>query len=113
LPRAPPLQLLSAPLLPLASLSFPTRLSSDLSLCGLVGMKPTFGLVSRTGVIPNCFSLDHCGPLTRTVEDCAIVLQVISAQSSTRSEEHTSELQSLTNLVCRLLLAPNTHNLSH
>jgi aspartyl-tRNA(Asn)/glutamyl-tRNA(Gln) amidotransferase subunit A len=45
-------------------------------------MKPTFGLVSRTGVIPNCFSLDHCGPLTRTVEDCAIVLQVISAHDA-------------------------------
>jgi aspartyl-tRNA(Asn)/glutamyl-tRNA(Gln) amidotransferase subunit A len=52
------------------------------SLCGLVGMKPTFGLVSRTGVIPNCYSLDHCGPLTRTVEDCAIVLQAISAHDA-------------------------------
>jgi aspartyl-tRNA(Asn)/glutamyl-tRNA(Gln) amidotransferase subunit A len=49
------------------------------SLCGLVGMKPTFGLVSRRGVIPNCYSLDHCGPITRTVEDCAIVLQAIAA----------------------------------
>jgi len=52
------------------------------SLCGLVGMKPTFGVVSRTGVIPNCYSLDHCGPLTRTVEDCAIVLQAISAHDA-------------------------------
>jgi aspartyl-tRNA(Asn)/glutamyl-tRNA(Gln) amidotransferase subunit A len=52
------------------------------SLCGLVGMKPTFGLVSRHGVIPNCYSLDHCGPLTRTVEDCAIVLQAISAHDA-------------------------------
>ena len=47
------------------------------SLCGLAGMKPTFGLVSRRGVIPNSFSLDHCGPLARTVEDCAIVLDAI------------------------------------
>ncbi len=49
------------------------------ALCGLVGMKPTFGLVSRHGVIPNCYSLDHCGPITRTVEDCAIVLKAIAA----------------------------------
>jgi len=47
------------------------------SLCGLAGMKPTFGLVSRRGVIPNSFSLDHCGPLARTVEDCAILLDAI------------------------------------
>ncbi|MGH8612364.1 MAG: amidase [Gammaproteobacteria bacterium] len=47
------------------------------SLCGLVGMKPTFGLVSRYGVIPNSFSLDHCGPLANTVEDCAILLDAI------------------------------------
>lgn len=49
------------------------------SLCGLVGMKPTFGLVSRYGVIPNSYSLDHCGPITKTVEDCAIVLNAIAA----------------------------------
>jgi aspartyl-tRNA(Asn)/glutamyl-tRNA(Gln) amidotransferase subunit A len=47
------------------------------SLCGLVGMKPTFGLVSRYGVLPNSWSLDHCGPMTRTVEDCAIVLEAM------------------------------------
>ena len=48
------------------------------ALCGLVGLKPSFGVVSRYGVIPNCWSLDHCGPLTRTVEDCAIVMDAIS-----------------------------------
>src|SRR3972149_3187447 len=47
------------------------------SLCGLAGMKPTFGLVSRRGVIPNSFSLDHCRPLATTVEDCAILLDAI------------------------------------
>lgn len=46
--------------------------------CGVVGLKPTYGLVSRAGVIPNSFSFDHCGPLTWTVEDCAIVLQAIA-----------------------------------
>ena len=49
------------------------------SLCGLVGLKPTFGLVSRHGVMPDAYSLDHCGPITRTVEDCAIVLQAIAS----------------------------------
>ena len=48
------------------------------SYCGVVGLKPTYGLVSRYGVIPNAFSLDHCGPLTWTVEDCAIMLQAIA-----------------------------------
>lgn len=48
------------------------------SFCGVAGLKPTFGLVSRAGVIPNSFSCDHCGPLARTVEDCAILLQGIA-----------------------------------
>lgn len=46
--------------------------------CGIVGLKPTFGRVSRTGVMPNSYSLDHCGPLTRTVRDCAMVLDAIA-----------------------------------
>ncbi len=54
------------------------------SYCGVVGLKPTYGLVSRYGVIPNSFSLDHCGPLAWTVEDCAIVLRAPSP-GSTRS----------------------------
>ncbi len=59
------------------------------SLCGLAGMKPTFGLVSRRGVIPNSFSLDHCGPLARTVEDCAILLNAISGyDAGDRSSVH-------------------------
>ena len=48
------------------------------SLCGVVGLKPTYGLVSRTGVINNSFTYDNCGPLTWTVEDCAILLQAIA-----------------------------------
>jgi aspartyl-tRNA(Asn)/glutamyl-tRNA(Gln) amidotransferase subunit A len=46
--------------------------------CGVIGMKPTYGLVSRTGVFPLSFSLDHVGPLTRTVEDNAILLGAIA-----------------------------------
>jgi aspartyl-tRNA(Asn)/glutamyl-tRNA(Gln) amidotransferase subunit A len=48
------------------------------SLCGIVGLMSSAGLVSRTGVIPNSFTLDHCGPMTRSVEDCAIMLQAIA-----------------------------------
>ncbi len=48
------------------------------SCCGLVGMKPTYGLVSRYGTMPLSFSLDHIGPLTRTVSDCALLTQIIS-----------------------------------
>lgn len=48
------------------------------ALCGLAGIKPTYGRVSRHGVIPNSYTFDHCGPLAWTVEDCAIVLGAIS-----------------------------------
>jgi aspartyl-tRNA(Asn)/glutamyl-tRNA(Gln) amidotransferase subunit A len=46
--------------------------------CGVVGMKPTYGTVSRAGVFPLAFSLDHVGLLTRTVEDNALMLQAIA-----------------------------------
>src|SRR5499426_1132013 len=48
------------------------------SHCGVVGLMPTFGLVSRAGVITNSYTFDHCGPLARSVEDCAIVMQAIA-----------------------------------
>ncbi len=48
------------------------------SLCGVVGLKPTYGRVSRRGVVPLSWALDHVGPLTRTVEDAAIVLAAIA-----------------------------------
>ncbi len=48
------------------------------SMCGVIGIKPTYGLVSRRGVIPLAFSLDHVGPLTRTVRDNALVLGLIA-----------------------------------
>src|SRR5213594_2879438 len=46
--------------------------------CGIVGHKPTYGLVSTRGVIPLSWTLDHVGPLTRTVADTAIMLQAIA-----------------------------------
>jgi aspartyl-tRNA(Asn)/glutamyl-tRNA(Gln) amidotransferase subunit A len=48
------------------------------SLCGVVGIKGTYGLVSRRGVIPLAYSLDHIGPLTRTVRDNALVLELMA-----------------------------------
>jgi aspartyl-tRNA(Asn)/glutamyl-tRNA(Gln) amidotransferase subunit A len=50
--------------------------------CGVVGMKPTYGTVSRAGVFPLAFSLDHVGPLTRTVEDNAILLQAMAGHDT-------------------------------
>ncbi len=63
---------------------FPTALGSDTggsvrnpaSACGIVGLKPTYGLVSRRGVFPLSFTLDHVGPLTRTVTDNALMLEI-------------------------------------
>jgi aspartyl-tRNA(Asn)/glutamyl-tRNA(Gln) amidotransferase subunit A len=50
--------------------------------CGTVGIKATYGLVSRRGVFPLSYTLDHCGPLTRSVEDAAITLQIIAGHDS-------------------------------
>lgn len=52
------------------------------SFCGTVGLKPTFGRVSRYGVRPLGFSLDHVGPLTRSVRDAAAVLNAIAGHDS-------------------------------
>jgi aspartyl-tRNA(Asn)/glutamyl-tRNA(Gln) amidotransferase subunit A len=51
---------------------------SPASLCGVAGIKPTYGRVSRFGVLPLSWSLDHAGPMARCVADCALLLQAIS-----------------------------------
>ncbi|HEY0584004.1 MAG TPA: amidase, partial [Chloroflexota bacterium] len=48
------------------------------SFCGTVGLKPTYGRVGRGGVLPLAWSLDHPGPLARSVADCALMLQAIA-----------------------------------
>ncbi|HKS89821.1 MAG TPA: amidase [Stellaceae bacterium] len=48
------------------------------AFCGIAGLKPTYGLVSRAGVAPAAFSLDHIGPMAWTAEDCAIMLQALA-----------------------------------
>ena len=63
------------------------------SFCGVVGLKPTYGLVSIRGIIPLSLSLDHCGPLVRTVEDAAILLSVLAGYDrlDIASVEHRGE----------------------
>lgn len=46
--------------------------------CGIVGLKPTFGRVSKFGALPLAWSMDHVGPMARTVRDCALLLQVLA-----------------------------------
>jgi aspartyl-tRNA(Asn)/glutamyl-tRNA(Gln) amidotransferase subunit A len=45
------------------------------ALCGIAGIKPTYGLCSRMGILPLAYSLDHAGPMAWTAEDCALLLQ--------------------------------------
>jgi aspartyl-tRNA(Asn)/glutamyl-tRNA(Gln) amidotransferase subunit A len=55
------------------------------ALCGVVGLKPTHGRVSASGVFPLSISLDHVGPITRTVADAAILLQAIADPAAKNS----------------------------
>jgi aspartyl-tRNA(Asn)/glutamyl-tRNA(Gln) amidotransferase subunit A len=48
------------------------------SFCGIVGLKPTYGRISRAGIIPLSWSLDHAGPMARTVADLALMLQAMA-----------------------------------
>jgi aspartyl-tRNA(Asn)/glutamyl-tRNA(Gln) amidotransferase subunit A len=58
--------------------------------CGLVGLRPTWGRVSRFGVMPGVWSMDAIGPISRTVEDCAITLQAIAGRDP--KDLYTSDL---------------------
>ncbi|HEX2742185.1 MAG TPA: amidase [Rubrobacter sp.] len=60
------------------------------ALCGTVGMKPTFGRVSKNGVFPLSWSLDHVGPLTRTVSDNATMLNVLAGHDP--ADPHSADL---------------------
>ena len=67
--------------------------------CGIVGHKPTYGLVSTRGVIPLSWSLDHVGPITRTVADAAIMLQAIAGYDP---QEITSQQMTIPNYTAAL-----------
>ncbi len=72
------------------------------ALCGIVGLKPTYGAISRFGMIAFASSLDQCGPLTRTVADAALLLEVMQGQDQRDSTsvglEAPIELPSRTDL---------------
>jgi aspartyl-tRNA(Asn)/glutamyl-tRNA(Gln) amidotransferase subunit A len=61
--------------------------------CSMVGLKPTYGLVSIRGIIPLTYSLDHCGPMTKTVEDAALLLNSMAGYDrlDVGSREHPAE----------------------
>ncbi len=61
--------------------------------CSIVGLKPTYGLVSIRGIIPMIYSLDHCGPMARTVEDAAMLLNALAGYDKldVASVEHPQE----------------------
>lgn len=63
------------------------------AFCGVVGLKATYGLVSIRGIIPLTLSLDHCGPIVRTVEDAALMLNVLAGYDrlDIASVEHAKE----------------------
>ena len=54
------------------------------ALCGIAGIKPTYGLSSRRGILPLAFTLDHAGPMAWTAEDCALLLQAHGRPRSAR-----------------------------
>jgi aspartyl-tRNA(Asn)/glutamyl-tRNA(Gln) amidotransferase subunit A len=70
---------LAAHLVPLATGSDTGgSIRNPASFCGLVGLKPTYGRISRAGIIPLSWSLDHAGPMARTVADVALLLQAMA-----------------------------------
>jgi|ETNmetMinimDraft_23_1059889.scaffolds.fasta_scaffold08534_2 aspartyl-tRNA(Asn)/glutamyl-tRNA(Gln) amidotransferase subunit A len=62
------------------------------ALCGIVGLKPTYGLVSRFGLIAFGSSLDQIGPMTNNVEDCAQILEVIAGKDNADSTSYDSDI---------------------
>lgn len=62
------------------------------SYCGVVGLKPTYGRVSCSGVIPLSWTLDHVGPLTRTAKDAALVLEIIAGYDPQDNASHDTSV---------------------
>jgi aspartyl-tRNA(Asn)/glutamyl-tRNA(Gln) amidotransferase subunit A len=75
------------------------------AFCGIVGLKPTYGLVSNRGVLPLSWSLDHVGPMTRTVADAALLLQAIAGYDP---DETTSVQMTVPDYLAALRTRPST-----
>jgi aspartyl-tRNA(Asn)/glutamyl-tRNA(Gln) amidotransferase subunit A len=73
--------------------------------CGIVGLKPTYGLVSNRGAVPLSWSLDHVGPMTRSVADSALILQAIAGYDA---EETTSVQMNVPDYTAALPTPPST-----
>jgi aspartyl-tRNA(Asn)/glutamyl-tRNA(Gln) amidotransferase subunit A len=71
------------------------------ALCDVVGMKPTYGRVSRYGLVAFASSLDQIGPFTKDVEDCAILLNVISGYDPRESTSVQAEVPDFTNFLSK------------
>lgn len=69
------------------------------SLCGLVGVKPTYGLVSRQGIVAFASSLDQVGPFTHTVADAALMMEVIGGHDPLDSTSLPQQMPSLTSVL--------------
>jgi aspartyl-tRNA(Asn)/glutamyl-tRNA(Gln) amidotransferase subunit A len=65
------------------------------SLCGVVGLKPTFGRVSVRGMIPLSWSLDHAGPIAKTVEDAAVLLGIVAGLDDQYEKALTGDVRNL------------------
>jgi aspartyl-tRNA(Asn)/glutamyl-tRNA(Gln) amidotransferase subunit A len=89
------------------------------ALCGVVGLKPTHGRISQEGIHPRLYSLDHPGPLTRSVEDCAIALQALAGHdpgdTTTASKPVPDYMKSLPRGVrgLRVGIDPAYHTIGH
>jgi aspartyl-tRNA(Asn)/glutamyl-tRNA(Gln) amidotransferase subunit A len=81
---------------------------SPAAACGVAGLKPTYGRVSRRGIVPNCFSHDHAGPLAWTSRDVALIMAVIAGHDprdpSSSAREVPNYVAALTGNVERLVI---------
>jgi aspartyl-tRNA(Asn)/glutamyl-tRNA(Gln) amidotransferase subunit A len=76
------------------------------AFCGVVGLKPTYGRVSRRGVIPLAWSLDHVGILTRSVADAALVLSVLAGHDPADSGSAPAPVPDLSGIVAAVPSRP-------
>jgi aspartyl-tRNA(Asn)/glutamyl-tRNA(Gln) amidotransferase subunit A len=65
------------------------------SFCGITGLKPTFGLISKRGVMPLGWTMDHMGPMTKTVRDCAVAFHAMSGATAENARLENSDIRGL------------------